>query len=65
MKTLRLGCTCGKSVTVCGANADEIIEEIDKTGWQDMPPGEDCPHGCIVGICPDCQVDDEYLGEPE
>jgi len=53
MKHIKLKCcVCGKTTTIHGNNADEVIKKIDKSGWHDRP----APYG---DICPDCEDNTE------
>jgi hypothetical protein len=55
MKTLTLICICGKSRTFEGRNVDEILRQIDDSGWVDYPNDKKpLPSGEQHGYCPEC-----------
>lgn len=54
MKRITLRCSCGRSREFHGQDVDEIMQAIDKSGWQDTPKGR-------PDTCPKC-ANDPNLG---
>jgi len=52
MKELKMTCDkCGKFTRILGEDSTEILEKLDKSGWQDKP--DECKG--VTFTCPDCQ----------
>jgi len=49
MKTITLKCTCGKTKLITGKDVDEILDNIDISGWQDYPDEKG-----YNANCPEC-----------
>jgi hypothetical protein len=53
MKTLELRCGCGRRQSFKGRNADEVMVDIDASGWTDSKGGG---KGWMPGTCDDCHL---------